>query len=150
MTFVFMGEEIDNSWVVWKIKQNHLIGHFLIFFFGWAFFFYAGTWLPWQLFIFCLFSLSVLPPGLQFFHSFPSLKRPNLLTLDLIHNLSLSPAEPSTSALLAQSSSFPLLFLNTLQNLMSGPPSVFSLLSTNQVGPGHFQVFSEEMTAGEQ
>ena len=88
--------------------------------------------------------------GLEFFHSFPPLKRPNLLTLDLIHNLSLSPAEPSTSALLARSSSFPLLFLNTLQNLMSGPPSVFSLLSTNQVGPGHFQVFSEEMTAGEQ
>lgn len=146
MTFVFMGEEIDNSRVVWKIKQNHLIGHL---FFGWAFFFYAGTWLPWQLFIFCLFSLSVLSSGLQFFHSFPSLKRPNLLTVDLIHNLSLFPAEPSTSTLLAWSSSFLLLFLNTLQSLTSGVPSVLSL-STNQVGWGHFQVSLEEMMVREQ
>lgn len=32
----------------------------------------------------------------------------------------------------------------------SGPPSVLSLLSTNQRGPGHFQVSPEELMAGEQ
>lgn len=91
-----MGGEIDNSWVAWK-NQAKSLNRESVF---WKSIFLLCRRMTAMIALYILFiQLICAFSGLQFPCSFSSLKHlhiPNLCFVHLIHDLSISPAEPST------------------------------------------------------
>lgn len=92
MTFVFMGGEIDNSRVVWKIKQNHLIGNL----FFWMSIFLLCRRMTALIALYILFIQLICAFPRPPIFSFLSLSKPPQPPHSAFNTWPFSPAEPPT------------------------------------------------------